>query len=437
MLAVLFVRRERRAPEPVLPLTLFANPVLRTAAGINFTSGLLLWCGIFFVPLFAQEVRGVSPTRSGLVLVPLMFGAAFGTLVTGRLVARTGRYRAWPIIGSVLMAVAVALLVSLGQGSTVLAAALSALLLGTGAGFVMQPSLLAAQNGVEPRELGTATSTALLFRTLGNTVGIPDLRRDRQRRPGRHGPRERPTWPTPCTPSSSSPSSSASCPPPSRCASPSVRSASTPPTSEPRRSIEVVVTVTSGWRENAFYCRLTTRPPRGARGDDCHGHRRRRRALHDHLGRLPRGRQPRRLPRVPRPGLPRGLRRLAGASTRTRTRTSATTGGCATGTTRCATRQQEADGIVGEVVFPNTVPPFFPSFVLFAKPPTDEEYQHRHAGVQAHNRWLVDWCDEFPERRAGVGQIFLNDIDDAIADATGSRSTACAAASSCRTSPPT
>ena len=79
--------------------------------------------------------------------------------------------------------------------------------------------------------------------------------------------------------------------------------------------------------------------------------------------------------------------------------------------------QQEEDGIAGEVVFPNTVPPFFPSFVLFAKPPTDEEYEHRHAGVQAHNRWLLDWCNEYPERRAGVGQIFLNDVDDAIADA--------------------
>ena len=78
--------------------------------------------------------------------------------------------------------------------------------------------------------------------------------------------------------------------------------------------------------------------------------------------------------------------------------------------------QQEDDGIVGEVVFPNTVPPFFPSFVLFAKPPTDDEYEHRLAGVRAHNRWLVDWCGEYPERRAGVGQIFLNDVDDAIDD---------------------
>lgn len=76
--------------------------------------------------------------------------------------------------------------------------------------------------------------------------------------------------------------------------------------------------------------------------------------------------------------------------------------------------QQESDGVVGEVVFPNTVPPFFPSFVLFAKPPKPDEYEHRMAGVRAHNRWLKDWCDEFPARRAGVGQIFLNDVDDAL-----------------------
>lgn len=79
--------------------------------------------------------------------------------------------------------------------------------------------------------------------------------------------------------------------------------------------------------------------------------------------------------------------------------------------------QQEADGVVGEVIFPNTVPPFFPSFVLFAGPPAPEDYEHRLAGIRAHNRWLKDFCNEFPERRAGVGHIFLNDIDDAIADA--------------------
>jgi len=76
--------------------------------------------------------------------------------------------------------------------------------------------------------------------------------------------------------------------------------------------------------------------------------------------------------------------------------------------------QQQADGVVAEVVFPNTVPPFFPSFVLFARPPKPDEYEHRLAGARAHNRWLVDFCGAFPERRAGVGQVFLNDVDDAL-----------------------
>ena len=77
---------------------------------------------------------------------------------------------------------------------------------------------------------------------------------------------------------------------------------------------------------------------------------------------------------------------------------------------------EEADGVVGEVVFPNTIPPFFPSFVLFSPPPSDEDYPKRLAGIRAHNRWLADFVAESPDRRAGIGQIFLNDLDDAMAD---------------------
>ena len=76
----------------------------------------------------------------------------------------------------------------------------------------------------------------------------------------------------------------------------------------------------------------------------------------------------------------------------------------------------EDDGIVGEVIFPNTVPPFFPSMALLARPPSPEDFELRLAGIRAHNRWLADWCAEYPERRAGIGQIFLNDVDEAIAD---------------------
>jgi predicted TIM-barrel fold metal-dependent hydrolase len=79
--------------------------------------------------------------------------------------------------------------------------------------------------------------------------------------------------------------------------------------------------------------------------------------------------------------------------------------------------EMQSDGIVAEVIFPNTVPPFFPSFVLFAQPPKPDDYPHRLAGIRAHNRWIADFVAEAPERRAGIGQIFTNDIDDAIEDA--------------------
>ena len=77
---------------------------------------------------------------------------------------------------------------------------------------------------------------------------------------------------------------------------------------------------------------------------------------------------------------------------------------------------EEQDGVVGEVLFPNTIPPFFPSFVLFAPPPAPDDYAHRLAGIRAHNRWCADFVAEYPQRRAGIGQIFLNNIDDAIAE---------------------
>jgi predicted TIM-barrel fold metal-dependent hydrolase len=78
--------------------------------------------------------------------------------------------------------------------------------------------------------------------------------------------------------------------------------------------------------------------------------------------------------------------------------------------------EQEADGVVAEVTFPNTIPPFFPTGAVIARPPEPEEYELRLAGIRAHNRWLADWCARVPGRRAGIGQIFLNDLDDAIAD---------------------
>ncbi|HEX6311809.1 MAG TPA: amidohydrolase family protein [Acidimicrobiia bacterium] len=78
--------------------------------------------------------------------------------------------------------------------------------------------------------------------------------------------------------------------------------------------------------------------------------------------------------------------------------------------------EQDTDGVVAEVVFPNTVPPFFPTGAIVARPPSPDEFELRLAGIRAHNRWLADWCARHPERRAGIAQIFLNDVEEAIAD---------------------
>jgi EmrB/QacA subfamily drug resistance transporter len=171
ILAAMFVRRERTAAEPFVPIRLFTNAVVRVVDGLNFTSGLLFYCGVFFLPVFLQEVGDVSPTVSGALLIPFMAATALATLIAGRRVETTGRYRRWPIAGSVLMTVGVALLASLTLGTSVGVAAAFAAVLGTGIGFVMQTTILALQNRVEGTDLGIAMSTALLARTLGGTVG--------------------------------------------------------------------------------------------------------------------------------------------------------------------------------------------------------------------------------------------------------------------------
>ncbi len=173
VLGSLFVWRELVAREPVLPLSLLRDRVVRISTGLNLTSGAVLASGIFFIPMFVQEVSGISPTAAGLTLMPLMLGAAVGTLLAGTAVERTGRIRGWPIAGSILMTAGIGLLTTIGVGTPVLVIGGWALAVGLGVGFVMQPSLLAAQNAAPMTDLGVATSTVLLSRSLGSTMGIP------------------------------------------------------------------------------------------------------------------------------------------------------------------------------------------------------------------------------------------------------------------------
>jgi len=172
VLAAAFFARELRAREPVVPLHLFRSPISRVTAGLNFTSGAMFAGGIYFLPVFWQEVAELTPTRSGLLLVPFMFTTAGATLVAGRMVERSGRYRIWPILGGVLMTSGALLLATIGSSTPAGLAAAYGAVLGTGVGCVMQTSLLALQNSVDHRDLGAATSSALLSRILGVTIGV-------------------------------------------------------------------------------------------------------------------------------------------------------------------------------------------------------------------------------------------------------------------------
>ena len=173
--AIAFVRVERRAAEPILPPELFANPVFRITSAIGFVVGFSLFGALTYLPLFQQVVRGLSPTASGLQLVPLMAGLLAASIGSGQLISRTGRYKRFPILGTAIAAVGLALLSRLEPGTGSLEAGFYMLVLGVGLGFVMQVLVLAVQNAVPYSQLGVATSSATLFRSIGGSLGTAIL----------------------------------------------------------------------------------------------------------------------------------------------------------------------------------------------------------------------------------------------------------------------
>lgn len=168
---VLFIHWERRAPEPILPFRLFAQPVFSVVMGLSVIAGMILFGSLVFLPVFLQTVVGLSATNSGMLLLPLMGALVIMATVSGRVISATGRYRAWPIAGTALAAIGVFLLSRLGVDSGQLAASVAMGVLGMGIGMVMPVIVLAVQNAVDQRDLGTATSAVNFFRSIGGTFG--------------------------------------------------------------------------------------------------------------------------------------------------------------------------------------------------------------------------------------------------------------------------
>ena len=167
-----FLARERRAPEPILPLRLFRDAVFRVGSALLFIQGLVMFGAVVFLPLYFQVVKGASATRSGLLLLPLMAGVLTSSIGSGRLISRSGRYRVFPILGTALCTVGMLLFSRLDADSSLTESSLYMAVLGFGLGMTMQIPILAIQNSVERRYLGIATSVANFFRSMGGSFGV-------------------------------------------------------------------------------------------------------------------------------------------------------------------------------------------------------------------------------------------------------------------------
>jgi len=169
---VAFVLIERRAVEPLIPLRLFRNGIFTTSSIMSLLVGMAMFGSLVYLPLFLQVVHAVTPTQSGLKLLPLMAGVLVASILGGRAISQLGRYRAFPIAGTALIAIGMWLLSRLGVSTSYLFLSAGMLVLGIGLGLVMPVLVLAVQNAVEPTDMGTATAASTFFRSIGGVFGV-------------------------------------------------------------------------------------------------------------------------------------------------------------------------------------------------------------------------------------------------------------------------
>ncbi len=167
----LFLLREHYAPEPIVPLRLFRKRVFSVANGAGFIVGVAMFGAIIYLPVYLQVVRGVSPTTSGLMLLPIMAGLFVASIGSGQIIARVGRYKVFPVVGTGLMTVGMGLFSTLTVHTSFFVTSAFMLVTGFGMGLVLQVLILAVQNGVDYKDLGTATSLAAFFRSMGGAFG--------------------------------------------------------------------------------------------------------------------------------------------------------------------------------------------------------------------------------------------------------------------------
>jgi EmrB/QacA subfamily drug resistance transporter len=169
--AIAFLIREHYAKEPIIPLHLFRNDIFRVSSLLSFIVGIVMFGALIFLPQYQQIVRGDSATKSGLMLLPLIVGMMTASLSSGRLISKFGKYRRFPIIGTLTITLAFFLFSHIAVDTNRVLIGAWMVVLGLGVGMVMPVMTLAVQNAVDRKYLGTATSTVTFARSIGSSLG--------------------------------------------------------------------------------------------------------------------------------------------------------------------------------------------------------------------------------------------------------------------------
>lgn len=166
-----FIVAEAKAKDPIIPVSLFRNPVFVNATAIGLTLGLSMFAAIGFVPTFLQMSSGTSAAASGLLMIPMMVGLLGTSIVSGILITRTGTYKIFPIVGTLLTGIAMIAMTTLTAATPIWLICVILFVFGAGLGLIMQVVVLVVQNAVPASEVGTATSTNNYFREVGAALG--------------------------------------------------------------------------------------------------------------------------------------------------------------------------------------------------------------------------------------------------------------------------
>lgn len=163
--------QSRMREAAILPLRMFANRVFSVSSAVSFLVGVAMFGGLIMLPLYLQIVRGESPTRAGLQLVPLMVGIILTSGVSGRIMMRTGRYKVFPIVGTAVMTLSMLLFATLEVDTPLWQTMVYMAVMGGGLGLCMQTLVISVQNALPPQDMGVATSSVTFFRSMGGTFG--------------------------------------------------------------------------------------------------------------------------------------------------------------------------------------------------------------------------------------------------------------------------